>query len=120
MLVVHALPLSPAAMDSLVVIWQVATGQNLFAPVNCSEALECLTVGPRHVVVGTVTGNVRCLDRMTGALQELKRVHSCNIKDMIIHEDRLYTCSLDGLIKCVDLETFSLVAIFQGVPWSCC
>ena len=97
---------------------QLASGNDLFQPVRNSDPLECLTVTAKHVIVGNATGKVVCMDRMTGVQAEAKRVHSCNIKDVITNEGRLYTCSLDGLTKCFDLESFSLISIFEGAQRS--
>ena len=95
---------------------QVATNREVLSRLF-KDTPECLAVMARHLIIGTGTGNVVCTDHLMEAPAQTKRVHSCNIKDMIIHDGLLYTCSLDGLTKCIDIETFKLVSILQGVHY---
>eukprot|EP00667_Euglena_gracilis_P005991 EG_transcript_6032 len=100
--------------------YDAVTGRQMFPTVLYQAPLECLYVTTNSVFVGTSDGALQCVNQQTGEQAGLHRVHSCNIKGIACDGTNVYTCSLDGLAKCVDISRLALVSIFEGMgPLRC-
>eukprot|EP00668_Euglena_longa_P046347 GGOE01062032.1.p1 GENE.GGOE01062032.1~~GGOE01062032.1.p1 ORF type:complete len:551 (-),score=157.08 GGOE01062032.1:95-1747(-) len=100
--------------------FDAVTGRQVFPTVTYHAPLECLCLATNSVFVGTSDGALQCVNQQTGEQAGLHRVHSCNVKGIACDGTNVYTCSLDGLAKCVDMSRLALVSIFEGMgPLRC-
>lgn len=76
-----------------------------------NEKIRCLKSIGKYLLVGTSGGELIQIEISSGAVVNRKTTHKGGLYSMVVASDSLlYTSGMDGLIKTINLDSFSIVS----------